>query len=243
MPQNMNQMILQDKDGKTLGSFEVVDSVAREAIENFPIEHIVSDSADTGPFLRSLESGSYVLRGKFRAHEGATGVLSFSSALMVNVIKSTSKSSVQIFYPVSNCVQFLEITDTTMTRTNVYLNTVLENIGTLTELATNEKTSLVAAINELAAQLSSKGKIAEVSLLASGWVGEASPYSQVVNVEGATANSQIDLTPSVEQLAIFHEKDLAFVAENEDGVVTVYAIGDKPTNDYTMQVTITEVSA
>lgn len=84
--------------------------------------------------------------------------------------------------------------------------------------------------------------IAEVTLLASAWKGTESPYSQVVEVEGATAHSQVDLTPSVSQLAIFHGKDLAFVTENDDGVVTVYAIGDKPTNDYTIQVTITEVA-
>lgn len=85
-------------------------------------------------------------------------------------------------------------------------------------------------------------KIGYVTLLADAWVGEESPYSQVVAVEGATENSQVDLTPSVEQLSIFHHKDLAFVTENEDGVVTVYAIGDKPLNDYTIQVTITEVA-
>lgn len=83
--------------------------------------------------------------------------------------------------------------------------------------------------------------IGEVTLLASEWVGEASPYSQVVTIAGVTKNSQVDLTPSVEQLAVFHNKDLAFVTENEGGVVTVYAIGDKPMNDYTIQVTITEV--
>ncbi len=85
-------------------------------------------------------------------------------------------------------------------------------------------------------------KKATVTILANKWVGATSPYSQVVAVEGATENSQVDLTPSVEQLAIFYEKDLAFVTENEDGVVTVYAIGQKPANDYTIQVTITEVS-
>lgn len=85
-------------------------------------------------------------------------------------------------------------------------------------------------------------RIGYVNILASKWVGEASPYSQVVAVEGVTENSQVDLTPDVNQLAIFHHKDLAFVTENEDGVVTVYAIGEKPTNDYTIQVTITEVA-
>lgn len=84
-------------------------------------------------------------------------------------------------------------------------------------------------------------KIAEVELLAVNWEGETSPYSQVVNIEGVTEYSQVDLTPSIEQLVIFYEKDLGFVTENEDGVVTVYAIGQKPENDYTIQVTITEV--
>ena len=85
-------------------------------------------------------------------------------------------------------------------------------------------------------------RVANITLAASKWVGTSSPYSQVVSIDGITASSQVDLTPSVEQLVIFHQKDLALVAENEGGVVTVYAVGDKPVNDYTMQATITEVS-
>ena len=88
----------------------------------------------------------------------------------------------------------------------------------------------------------SKATIGEVTLLASEWEGSNSLYSQKVEVAGVTGNSQVDLTPSVEQLAIFYEKDLTFVTENDGGVVTVYAIGQKPANDYTIQVTITEVS-
>jgi hypothetical protein len=87
----------------------------------------------------------------------------------------------------------------------------------------------------------SNTKIGVVNLLASEWAGEGNLYSQVVKIEGVTKNSQVDLTPDVQQLLVFYEKDLAFVTENEDGVVTVYAIGQKPTNDYTIQVTITEV--
>jgi hypothetical protein len=87
----------------------------------------------------------------------------------------------------------------------------------------------------------SQARIAYVDLLAANWVGDKNPYSQIVKVDGVTENSQVDLTPSVEQLVVFYEKDLGFVTENEDGVVTVYAIGQKPENDYTMQVTITEV--
>ena len=84
-------------------------------------------------------------------------------------------------------------------------------------------------------------RIANINLQSSRWIGNGSPYYQVVNVEGVTPYSQVDLKPSTEQLTIFHEKDLAFVTENEDGVVTVFCIGQKPINDYTIQATLTEV--
>lgn len=87
----------------------------------------------------------------------------------------------------------------------------------------------------------SPAKIGYVNLPAANWVDEDNNlYSQVVAIEGVTERSQVDLTPNVEQLAIFYEKDLTFVTENEGGTVTVYAIGQKPQNDYTIQVTITE---
>jgi hypothetical protein len=86
-------------------------------------------------------------------------------------------------------------------------------------------------------------KVASVTLLASAWDGSGKLYSQVVSIDGTTPYSKVDLQPSVEQLAIFHEKDIAFSTENEDGVITAYVIGDKPTNDYTIQATITEVRA
>lgn len=105
-----------------------------------------------------------------------------------------------------------------------------------------EKQALVAEVLAVVNENTVAAKIGEVALLASAWVGDEDPYSQVVEIVGVTENSQVDLTPSVEQLAIFHDKDLAFVTENEDGVVTVYAIGQKPENDYTIQVTITEVA-
>ena len=85
-------------------------------------------------------------------------------------------------------------------------------------------------------------RIAEVTLLASAWDGDAGLYSQVVEIDSTTEYSQVDLKPSAEQLEIFNDKEIGFVAENEDGVITVYLIGNKPANDYTMQVSITEVN-
>ena len=106
---------------------------------------------------------------------------------------------------------------------------------------TANKDMIMAVVEEALKKAAKPALIGEVTLLADKWVGEDSPYSQVIEVAGVTENSQVDLTPSVEQLEIFYQKDLAFVTENDDGVVTVYAIGDKPANDYTIQVTITEV--
>lgn len=80
-----------------------------------------------------------------------------------------------------------------------------------------------------------------VTLLASAWEGDGDAYSQVVEVPGVTAHTKIDLQPTAEQLAEFHYKVLAFVAENDNGTVTVYSIGDKPANDHTIQITKTEV--
>ena len=83
--------------------------------------------------------------------------------------------------------------------------------------------------------------VSSVTLLAANWVGDASPYTQIVNINGVTPYSKIDIQPSIEQLAIFHEKEITLVAENEDGVVTISCVGQKPIHDYTIQVTMTEV--
>lgn len=95
------------------------------------------------------------------------------------------------------------------------------------------------------------GRVTTINLLPFNWKrvvweveeleGVENTYYQEIYIEGVTANSKIDLNPSVMQLAHFHEKDIAFVVENENGQVTVYCVGQMPTEAYTIQVTITEV--
>lgn len=85
-------------------------------------------------------------------------------------------------------------------------------------------------------------KTSAVSLPASGWTEATNIYSQVVTVSGATVNSKIDIYPTPEQLIELQSAGIALVAVNEDGVVTVYALNNKPTSDYNMQVTLTEVN-
>ena len=82
-----------------------------------------------------------------------------------------------------------------------------------------------------------------ITLRADGWLGETSPFSQVVSLSNVTSMTKVDLQPTVDQLHLLHSHPVGFCAVNEDGVVTVYAVGNKPTEDFTFQVTMTEVEA
>lgn len=178
--------------------------------------------------LRELDSGTYILDGYWNAYPGADTYMPFDNRF-VTVEKQTAGSQLFVFQTLNAKVDFHEIlVDETQEDGFTHTKTEIDLLDMHTRLQNGG---------------GSTARVAEITLLAASWVGDASPYSQVVEIDGVTEYSQVDLTPSVEQLAIFHNKDLAFVTENEDGVVTVYALGDKPANDYIMQVTITEVSA
>ena len=100
-----------------------------------------------------------------------------------------------------------------------------------------KKIQILGSLNKTSA------RIAYVDLISANWQvdEETGAYYQIVEIDGVTENSQVDLTPSISQLVIFYDKDLGFVTENDGGEVKVYAIGQRPENDYTVQVTITEV--
>lgn len=83
-------------------------------------------------------------------------------------------------------------------------------------------------------------KLSTISAPVSEWKGGTSPYSQVVKVDGITLSSKVDIQLSVEQMEHFHNKDIAFTTENENGVITLYAIGDKPDIDMEIQNTVSD---
>ncbi len=101
------------------------------------------------------------------------------------------------------------------------------------------------SINELVDWVknnSAKSKTATVTLSANSWVGDASPFTQVVTVNGVTENSKIDLQPTALQFVSLQDAEIALTAENNAGIVTVWAIGDKPAEDMEIQAEITEVT-
>lgn len=86
---------------------------------------------------------------------------------------------------------------------------------------------------------------ASVTLYADRWEQKegTTMWYQEVTVANAytTSRSKVDLQLSAEQIAIFYEKDLAFVTENVNGKIYVYCIGRVPDNDYVIQATVSEV--
>lgn len=83
-------------------------------------------------------------------------------------------------------------------------------------------------------------KSTTITLAVADWTGDASPYSQTVTVDGITAMSKIDLQPTPEQLLELQESAVTLMIVNNNGTATAYAIGFKPTKDYTMKILITE---
>lgn len=85
-----------------------------------PIKYIES-TTDNIVYLRDLESGTYVLYGKFRPYNGSTSTCTFSTGMLVSVIRNTSISYLQIFYSKNNTIQYCEITDETYERKDAKL--------------------------------------------------------------------------------------------------------------------------
>lgn len=85
-------------------------------------------------------------------------------------------------------------------------------------------------------------KLAKVLILANAWTGNNNPYSQSVTINGVGANSKLDLQPTPDQIVSLQDSEISLMLTNDNGVITAWAIGNKPTKDYVMDVLITEVT-
>jgi hypothetical protein len=99
----------------------------------------------------------------------------------------------------------------------------------------------IAAITVSVAR-ASQPILTTITIPAANWSGDANPWSQVITVDGATANSKLDLQPTALQVVALQDAGITLMVQNDDGVITAWAIGNKPTEDYTMKALITEVS-
>lgn len=106
--------ILEKWKNEILAEIPILAPQTVKRVESLDIDNMVN--------LRDLDSGSYVLYGKFKPHSGSDTTMTFSSELLANIDKGSSESHVQVFYPYNNRVQYLVITDNTYERNDVYLN-------------------------------------------------------------------------------------------------------------------------
>lgn len=131
-----------------------------------PIKYHESLDRTNPAFLRDLESGSYVLYGYYKPFNGSSNNLSFDG-LLANVVNISAGSHILVFSTLNSKVDFLAIeVDSTQTSGYKYertsmslldLNALIAKVGNLNSLSTTEKSSLVAAINEVAASQGSGG--------------------------------------------------------------------------------------
>lgn len=84
-------------------------------------------------------------------------------------------------------------------------------------------------------------KITTITISAADWVGDNSPYSQDIVLNCTTENSMVNLQPTPEQLAIWQDEGFAFTTYSNNGSVSVYVTGGKPTEDYTVQAIVQKV--
>lgn len=112
--------------------------------------------------------------------------------------------------------------------------TTLEGYGITNAYTTSEVDNLINNIVD-------GGILVHITLLAANWVKSNNIYKQEVFINEVGKNSRVDLYPNVEQINQLQDEDITLTAENNDGIVTVYAIGGKPSVDYVIQAAIVEV--
>ena len=85
-------------------------------------------------------------------------------------------------------------------------------------------------------------KLTTITMPAANWSGDSNPWSQIVTCSGVNVNSKLDLQPTPNQIVELQDAEITLMLTNNQGVVTAWAIGNKPTTDYTMDAQITEVT-
>ena len=105
--------------------------------------------------------------------------------------------------------------------------------------------ALCNEVEELSAGFPDKQDITDkltLTLAAAGWTGSASPYSQGVSITGGTATTQVDIQADAAAIQqMLDDGTNAIYIANNNGTFTAYAVGEKPTANLNIQVTVYDV--
>lgn len=130
-----------------------------------PIKYIESLDETNLVNFRDLESGQYVIYGYFSPYANSDIAISADNSL-ISVIWKSAGSHIICLDPLNAKVVFFEIlVDDTQEKGFTYTRTIIpmldvygliEKVGTLDELTTEEKSNLVGAINEVLTKIPSR---------------------------------------------------------------------------------------
>lgn len=105
--------------------------------------------------------------------------------------------------------------------------------------------ALCNEVEELSAGFPDKQDITDkltLTLAAASWTGSASPYTQGVTITGGTPTSQADIQADAAAIQqMLDDGTNAIYIANNNGTFTAYAVGEKPTADLNIQVTVYDV--
>lgn len=164
-----------------------------------PIKYIESLDESNLVNFRDLESGQYVIYGYFSPYADSDIAISADNSL-ISVINKTAGSHIICLDPLNAKIVFFEIlVDETQEKGYSYTRTIvpvldvyslIDKVGTLENLNTEEKTNIVSAINEVN---SLAGKVFNLSVTTGG---SSSAYTATVpGVTSLTAGTSFIIIP------------------------------------------------
>ena len=119
------------------------------------------------------------------------------------------------------------------------------NNGAPPALSAENMNALCNEVEELSGAVPKKQDITDkltLTLAAASWTGSASPYTQGVTITGGTATSQADIQADATAIQqMLDDGTNAIYIANNNGTFTAYAVGEKPTADLSIQVTVYDV--
>lgn len=83
-------------------------------------------------------------------------------------------------------------------------------------------------------------KIINITIPAASWVGTG-PYSQILDIKSATASTKLDIQADADTMATILSRGYCMSIKNDNGEITIHAIGTKPTVDLNVQLLAIEV--
>lgn len=194
---------------------------------NVPITYVESLDDSNLKNLRDLDSGNYILYGYFTPYPGAPDSITIDNCIAA-AVHLNAGSHVMVCNPRNfkiECYEVLE--DESAPDGFTYTKTSISMLDVHTKLQSDGR---------------SPKYIKEVELLAANWETENDgKYYQHLDIAVVTPTSDLDMRLDDETIEILQDKVLTFGVKNVNGVAVVTATGDKPTLDYTVQITIEEV--